>query len=235
MDKINVSICLVNHNAKALTYDCIDSIYAKTKVPFEIILVDNNSEDKSVLEIKNKHPEIKIINNEKNVGFAAANNQAIRQAVGKYVILLNNDTILKNNALDLMVDYMEKRKNIGILTCKLFEPSGNIQRNCRAFPLSPLDTFFGRASILSRVFPNNPITKHNLSLEWDYNSAKSVEWVSGAAMMIRKAVIDKLGMLDENYYIYWEDTDYCKRVKDNNWEIWFLPTAEILHFTGSGG
>lgn len=234
--KYDLSICLVNHNAKEITMDCIGSIYDKTnKLSFEIILVDNNSSDDTLVSIRNSYPEVKIIKNKKNLGFAKANNQAIKDAQGKYIFLLNNDTVLKNNALRLMFECMEKDAKLGLLTCKLFEEDGRIQNNCRSFPLTPFDTFFGRASLFSKLFPDNAITKRNILSNWDYNSAREVDWVSGAAMMIRRNVFEHEELLDENFYMYWEDADISKRIKSAGWKIMFIPDAQIIHFTGKGG
>ncbi len=234
---VDLSICFVNHNAKELTINCIRSIYEKTKsTSFEIILVDNGSTDGSCKLINDIFPQVKIITNKQNKGFAYANNQAIKASKGKYIILLNNDTILKNDALDKMVSFMEANQKVGVLTCKLFDADGKtIQRNCRSFP-TPWGTMFGRASLLTKLFPNNSWSSKNLLQDWDYNTGREVDWVSGAAFMVRKGVVDEVGMLDDKtYYMYWEDTDWCKRIHDVGYRICFIPDAEITHFTGKGG
>jgi len=142
MDQPTVSIILVNHNAKEMTRNCIQSIYDQTKTTsFEIILVDNNSTDGTKQLIESKFPQVKLIENRQNKGFSYANNQAISSASGKYLLLLNNDTVVKNEAIEKMIEHMEESPNIGVLTCKIIEPDGKLQRNCRAFPVSPFDTF----------------------------------------------------------------------------------------------
>ncbi|MFC1511325.1 glycosyltransferase family 2 protein [Candidatus Margulisiibacteriota bacterium] len=232
-----LSIVLVNHNARKLTQHCIQSIYDKTKnTLIEIILVDNASLDGSAVCLKEKFPEIIIIQNINNTGFAHANNQAIKISSGKYVMLLNNDTVLKNEALDKMIAFMDEDEEAAALTCKLFNRDGvTIQRNCRTFP-TPSGTMFGRASLLTKLFPNNPWSSKNLLTDWDYNSAREIDWASGAALMVRRSVIDQVGLLDDkNFFIYWEDTDWCKRIHGAGWKIFFTPEAEIIHFTGSGG
>src|SRR3989338_9686842 len=234
---VDLSVCLVNHNAKELILDCIESIYNKTnKTSFEIILVDNNSTDGSQEPIEKAFPEVKIIENKQNKGFAYANNQAVKFASGKYIMLLNNDTILKNDALDKMVTFIESKPKVGALTCKLYNANKiTVQSNCRSFP-TPLGTMFGRASLLTKLFPNNPWSAKNLLSDWDYNSPREIDWASGAALMVRRAVINQIGLLDDkNFFIYWEDTDWCKRIHDAGWKIMFIPDAEIIHLTGSGG
>ncbi len=233
---MDVSVCLVNHNAKAFTLKCIESIYKNTKgISFEIILIDNASGDGTVAAVERAFPEVKIIANDSNLGFAAANNQGIRIANGENILLLNNDTELKNEAIKLMLGRIRDDRQIGILTCKLLRHTGKTQKNCRSFYKTPFDTLFGRASLMSRLFPGNPITKRNTLSDWSYDSARRVDWVSGACMMIKRKVFDSIGPLDERYFLYWEDTDFCKRASDAGWQIWFIPEAEIVHYTGQGG
>lgn len=234
---MKLSIILVNYNAQELTKNCIQSVYEKTKnISFEIILVDNNSIDGSCEIIKKQFSQVKIIINKQNKGFAYANNQAMQIATGKYILLLNNDTILKNNALDKMVAFMDSNPKVGALTCKLFDADEKtIQRNCRTFP-TPFGTLFGRASLLTRLFPNNPLSAKNTLSDWNYDSIREVDWVSGAALMVRNEIINNVGVLDDKtYYMYWEDTDWCKRIRDAGWKIYFIPEAEIIHFCGKGG
>jgi glycosyltransferase involved in cell wall biosynthesis len=207
---IKLSVVLINHNAKKHTANCISSIVEKTSKAHEIILVDNSS-DKNLQDISQNFPFVKRVQNDKNHGFARSSNQGIKLASGKYIILLNNDTVLKNNALDIMVDFMENNIKVGVLTCKLYEGSENIQKNCRSFYSRSFDTLFGRASLITKIFPDNPISRRNILSNWDYNSAREVDWVSGACMMIRRELLENIGLLDENFHMYWEDTDFCKR------------------------
>lgn len=233
---MKLSVILVNHNAKALTLDCIDSIIKKTSVNYEIILVDNASSDQTVEAVKRAYPQVKVIANATNVGFASANNQGMKIAGGDYVILLNNDTRLKNDALSVMTRFMDATPDAGALTCKLYDADGTtVQRNCRSFP-TPFGSLFGRASLMTRLFPNNPLSSGNLLSNWDYNSVRKVDWVSGAAIMARRSVLDKVGLLDnKTFYMYWEDTDWCKRIHDAGWNIYFTPEGEIIHYCGQGG
>jgi len=233
----DLSICIVNHNAKDILRQCLDSIVGSgTKLDYEIIVVDNNSLDGSIELVRQNYRQVQLIESKYNLGFASANNLAIKAAKGKHLVLLNNDTELVNDSFGKMVAFMGKNPRVGILACKLYEADGKtVQRNCRSFPLTPFDTIFGRASLLSKLFPNNPITKRTTLSDWGYNSARQVDWVSGAAMMIRREVINQIGGLDENFFMYWEDTDFCKRASDAGWEIWFTPEAEVTHFTGQGG
>ena len=231
-----LSVCIVNHNAKTLTLNCLRSIAEQTKIAHEVILVDNASSDNVVSEVEKSFPRTLIIANKINNGFALANNQAMKIARGKYIILLNNDTLLLNDALGIMVKFFEQDPTIGALTCKLFEADGEtIQRNCRSFP-TVLGTMFGRSSLLTRLFPGNPFSAKNILSDWKYNSKCEIDWVSGAAIMVRREVVDRVGMLDDKtLYMYWEDTDWCKRIRGAGWQIWFVPEGRIVHYSGQGG
>jgi GT2 family glycosyltransferase len=233
---MDLSIILVNYNSKAYLASCLSSIkQLSNSLSLETIVVDNASTDGSQEMIVSSYPKVSLIKNSSNLGFGKANNLGIQLAKGKYILLLNNDTTLKNDALTILVQFLDKNQKAGIVTSKLYESSGKIQKNCRSFPVTPFDTMFGRASLLSKLFPNNPITRKNTMSTWDYKTPRQVDWVSGAAMMVKREVFDRIGLLDENIFMYWEDTDFCKRAKDAGWEIWFTPEAEIIHYTGLGG
>lgn len=233
---MDISLILINHNSNELLNGCLSSVKRMGKdITFETIVVDNASTDGSIEMVKTFYPEVKLIKNLINLGFGRANNLGIQLAKGKYMLLLNNDTKLKNDALMIMASFLKNNPKAGIVTCKLVEPDDTIQHNCRSFPLTPFDTMFGRASLLSKIFPNNPITRRNTLSDWDYNFPRQVDWVSGACMMVRREVFDQIGLLDENFFMYWEDTDLCKRASDAGWQIWFTPNAEIIHYTGQGG
>jgi hypothetical protein len=178
---------------------------------------------------------VNIIANRRNLGFAKANNQAINASIGKYIILLNNDTVLQNNALDKMVNLLEKNRDVGVVASKIVEIDGKtIIRTCRSFP-SPFSAIFGRASLFTRIFPGNPWSNKNLLLDRDYDSMNDVDWTPCAAFMVRRDVIEDVGLLDESFFMYWEDTDWCKRIRRAGWRIVFFPEAVIIHHGGRGG
>ena len=232
-----VSICIVNFNALDQTLACVKSIESLSiEISREIILVDNASSGSSVDALRQEFPKIRFIINSRNLGFASANNQAMGIAAGEYFLLLNNDTVLKNDAIGAMAAFLAAHPKAGAVTCKLFDADGStIQKNCRSFP-GPMGTMFGRASLLTKVFPNNPWSSKNLLSNWDYDSPRQVDWVSGAAIMIRREVFTRVGGLDDKtFFMYWEDTDWCKRIRDAGWEIWFTPDGQIIHYSGQGG
>lgn len=236
MRETELSIIIVNHNAKNYLKNCIDSILKSLKdVKYEIIVVDNASIDGSAAMMRQLFPQVKIIAASKNLGFARANNVGIKMAMGENILLLNNDMIVIDKAINVLLEFLSKHKGVGVVTGKLSEENGKIQYNCRSFPLTPFDALFGRASLLSKLFPWNPITRRNILSGANKNIASSVDWVSGACMLVRREVFDQVGLLDEAFFMYWEDADFCMRARAAGWEVWFCPGAEFIHFTGRGG
>jgi len=189
-----------------------------------VIVVDNDSSDDSVEAIEKEFPKVKLIKNEKNVGFARANNQAIKESKGKYVLLLNPDTIILNQAIEKMVSFMEKNKKIGILGPKIVNKDNSIQVSCYRF--DSISTLFS-----TNIFFNK-LGRGYTYKNFDFNYIKKVDVVSGACFLIRKEVIENIGLLDEDFFMYSEDADWCFRAMKNGWRVVYYPEAEIIHFGG---
>lgn len=230
MDKsIKVSILIVSFNTKKLLVDCIESIYTHTTLPFEIIVVDNDSKDGSVAAVRKLNKkEVTILSNKSNVGFAKANNQAITLAKGKYLLLLNSDTILTEDSIGRTVEYLEQHSAVGIASCKLLNPDGSIQPTGGYFPTLPR-MFFWMSFIddipfvSSFVFPFHPSPAF-------YKQARSLDWVTGAFFCVRAQVIRDIGGLDEDYFMYVEELDFCYRAKTKGWSVGYIPSTSIIHF-----
>lgn len=225
----DLSVIIINYNVKQLLRECLYSIYRNTKrINLEIIIVDNNSTDGSVDMVKSEFPEVKLIENCQNLGFAKANNQALKENKGRYVLLLNPDTVVLPNALDKMIEFMEANSQAGALGCKLLYPDGSLQRSCRSFPT--LTTAFFENLGLEKFFPKNKlIAKYRMGY-WDYNDVREVDQPMGSALMIRREVIEHVGFLDERFYMFFEEVDWCFRIKKRGWKIYFMPSAEIIHY-----
>jgi GT2 family glycosyltransferase len=223
MENCIFTIIIVNWNTKELTTKCIQSIYEKKlMVPFEIILVDNASSDGTAQYVCNEFPDICIIENDENVGFARANNQGIRQAKGKYILLLNSDTALKSEKpLIRMSEYFENNLNTGIVGGTLVLPNGKIQSQGRQFLslkiLVKQQILFSSAQLFKRFIRQNE--------QQDYKA----DYVDGAFLCIRKSVIEQIGLLNENYFIYGEDMEWCYRAKQAGWKVSVLPDIVVLH------
>jgi GT2 family glycosyltransferase len=227
-----LSILIVNYNAGRLLKDCIKSIYRETlTIPFDIWVVDNNSQDNSITIIKQYYPKVNVIENRTNIGFAKANNMALSKSKTDYWLLLNPDTVVRDNAIEKVVKFMDRNPEVGIVGCRVLNEDGTLQFACRRSIPTPRVAFF-RLSGLSRLFPNSKITaKYNLTY-LDPNETNEVDAVSGAFLMIRREVVDNIGMLDERFFMYGEELDWCLRTKKAGWTVMYYPDAEIIHYKG---
>ncbi len=230
---MDVSIIIVNYNGKNITENCLNSIFSlKEKVEKEVIVVDNGSNDGSVEYLKERFPQVFFIENKKNIGFAKGNNLGIKKSRGKYVVLLNNDTEVLNKAFERAYYFMEKNKDVGICGFKLLNPDGSIQYSCRDFP-SFETALFNRTSLFTRIFPNNPFSQKYLKTHFSHDKVIEVDWVSGAAMMIRKSTLDEIGLLDEDYFMYSEDVDICYRCWQIGKKVVYYPESKVIHYIGT--
>jgi GT2 family glycosyltransferase len=191
-------------------------------------VVDNNSSDNSVKLIEEHYPEVHLIRNSSNFGFSYANNQAIGRCRGKYILILNPDTVVTRSALDELVKFMEKHPDAGVGGAKILNFDGSIQYSCRRFP-TLLYVFFGRQSIFARFLPSNRISEQYLMMNEDYSKNLEVDWVFGAAMILRREALREVGIFDEDYFIFVEDTDLCYRMKEKGWKVYFVSNAVVFH------
>lgn len=232
MSHPKVSIIIVNWNTKDYLEKCLTSIYETTKdTIFEIIVVDNASSDGSTEIIRSKFSHVTLIENKENSGFGAANNQGIKISKGKYILILNPDTIILPECLDRLVNFLDQHSDVGAIGPKILNPDGTVQLTCaRNFP-TPLTEFFAY-SILFRKFLCNKIFGNYLMTYWDHNDEREVSALSGSCMMFGRKALDEVGLFDENFFMYGEDLDLCYRIKKGGWKIWFLPNAQIVHYGG---
>ncbi|MGQ4680118.1 glycosyltransferase family 2 protein [Paenibacillus polymyxa] len=229
---MDVSILVVNYNTCQLTLDCLQSVYAsKTQYRYEVIVIDNHSSDGSVEAIRAAYPEIMLIANQDNTGFAKANNQGMEVASGRYVLLLNSDTLVQPDTLDTMIQFMDTHPEMGASGCKVILPDGSLDKACkRGFP-TPSASFY-YAFGWSKRYPDNP--KYNqyqlghLSPDDEY----PVDVLVGAFMLVRRETIDQVGGLDETFFMYGEDIDWCYRIKQAGWGIYYYPHTYIIHIKG---
>lgn len=224
--KTALTIIIVNWNNKKILQDCLESIYhTQINYSYEIIVVDNNSEDGSVEVVKNKFHQVILIENDKNIGFAKANNRAIKIAKTDYILLLNNDTIInQKDCFGNMVQFMQENPGVGILGCKLLYPDGTLQ------------SLGGKYTSLWEIFKNQILFFQTWKRFWKNkkkdNILKRVDCVSGACLLTRREVFEKVGMLKEDYFMYGEDIEFCYRVHQTGWEIGVLTDESIIHLHG---
>lgn len=229
--KIDLSISIVNWNTEAFLKECIQSIYKGTqKISYEIFVVDNGSRDGSVEMVRTHFPNVHLIANQMNKGFASANNQAVQLSRGRYIIFLNPDTVVHEGALDRMVQCMEEHFEAGVVGCKLLNRDGSIQHSLRKFP--DFSTIMIGGTILRRV----PFLKQKIKYfkmeEFSFSQVEEVDVTSGAALLVKKAVLNEVGLMDGNYFMFVEDLDLCRRIRAKGYKIYFLPDAVITHFGG---
>jgi len=231
---IDISIVIVNYNVKDLVDNCISSVYASNdnKYNIEIFFVDNNSIDGSVNLIEKKYPDVRIIRNEKNLGFSKANNIALKQISGKYVLILNPDTFLEENTFDKLISFCKSDSKVGAVTSKLILSNGKLDSACRrSFPT--FSVAFPRMLGLSKIFPKSKLFgKYNLTY-LDENETYEIDSICGAFMFIPKNVIDAVGFFDEEYFMYGEDIDLCYRIKKSGYKIFYYPEVTTIHYKGS--
>ena len=232
---MRLSVVFLNYNTRDLTRQALNSVLAATEgLAVEIFVVDNASVDGSADMVAEEFPQVKLICNEANVGFAAGNNVALRQVTGEYVLLINTDTIVRQDALRTMVEFLDAHPEAGACGCKILDPDGTLQLDSRrGFP-TPLAAFC-KMSGLSRFFPKHPLIAHYHMTYLDPEQTAEVEVLSGSCMMVRKSAMDQVGLLDEDYFMYGEDIDWCYRFHQAGWKIYYVPTTSIIHFRGESG
>ena len=211
---------------------CLASVHQDLGgIPARIYVVDNRSTDR-VEKISEAFPDVHLIRNPWNVGFARAVNQAIRISASPYVLLLNPDTVVRSGFFQKMMDFMEERKDAGIVGPAIYDRDMGLQGSARAFP-TLMTAFFGRSALLTRLFPNNSISRKNiLNKDSDGKAPMPVDWVSGACMLARRKAVDAVGLLDRGFFMYWEDADWCCRMREKGWKVIYYPQAVLVHYAG---
>ncbi len=222
----DLSVIIVNWNTKKLLLNCIESFYRTTKgLSFEIFVVDNGSQDGSVDSVGRTFPEIELIQNQENLGFARANNDALRKSTGRYALLSNTDVILKDGAIEALAEFMDRNPDVGIAGGQLLNGDGSKQNSFDNFP--SLATEVINKSLLRILFPTRYPSKRV-----SYSSPIDVHSVIGACMIVRSQAIREVGLLDEDYFFFMEETDWCYRMKRRGWRVCHVPRAEIIHLQG---
>jgi len=225
---MNLSIVIVSWKVKEKLRDNLRSLSNSQNVSFEVFVVDNNSLDGSVEMVKEEYPKVKLIANRENLGFAKANNQAIKQASGRYILLLNPDMRVFDDTLSNMVAWLDHHELASVAGCKLIDDNSRIVRHVRHFP-----EFLDQLAIilkLPHLYP--PILDKYLRSDFDYSKSAPVDSIRGGFFMIRAETIKKIGLLDERYFLWFEEVDYCRRVKEAGYEVWYANAAECVDLVG---
>lgn len=245
---MDLSVIVVSYNTKDLLRQCLNSVLKHTKgIKYEVIVVDNASKDGSPKAVEkfaknnSRKPTVILIKNRTNLGFAAANNRGIKKAKGKYLLLLNSDTILKENSLKKMIDWMKKNEKVGIASCQLVYQDGSLQRTGGYFPnllrvfnwMFFIDDLPFIKELIKPFHPHEPRTGW-LSSRY-FQKQHFQDWVTGAFFLTRKKVIDQVGYLDEKFFMYVEEVEFCYRAKQDGWQVVYLPITKIVHLAQKSG
>lgn len=236
---IDVSIVILTYNSRDFIDDCLASVKRWTKeVKYEVIIVDNASSDGTTDVVRKFISKLRgwqLIKNTANTGFAGGNNMGIRKARGRYVLLLNPDTKLVENALKFMVSWMDKRKEVGIASCKLLNSDRSVQPTGGFFPTLPRvflwSTLLDDLPLVQDIFGSyHPHIYHDF-----YEKERELDWVTGAFFLIRQEVVEQIGVLDEDFFLYVEELEYCLRAKEKGWKVGYVPNTQIVHHAGKSG
>jgi len=224
----DVSIILVSWNTRELLLGCLESLSAAVgTLRTDIWMVDNGSTDGSVAAVRERFPLVRLLENDGNPGFAAANNQAIAASAGRYTLLLNSDTIAEPASIERLVRFADGQPTAGIIGARLLNRDGSFQASFADFPSlrSELLSVTGIGPrLFGRWYPSYGPRRSQM--------ARRVDWIQGACMLARRAAIEQAGPMDEQYFMYNEEIDWCMQMWRAGWEVWYLPTARIVHYGG---
>lgn len=227
--RFDLSIIIVNYKAKRFLKGCLDSIYnSGASLNSEIWLIDNSSRDDSVPWVKKTFPEVKLLENEWNSGFSKATNQGIKESRGKYLLLLNPDTKISEGEIERLLKFMNENPEAGICGPRMIDEKGELLYSCRSFP-DLLTSISSSQSVLNRLFPHNPLSRRYLLKDLDRTGVKEVDWVSGSCLFARRKMLEEIGLLDENFFMFCEDTDLCLRAKKHGWKVFYFPFLTVTH------
>ena len=224
---MELSVVIVNWNTRELLAQCLHSlIHSLILKDYEIFVVDNASTDHSIQMVQEGFPQVCLVENNENVGFARANNQAIRLSAGRYILLLNSDTIVKPGAIDALIDFMNAHPNAGACGARLLNQNGSLQFSC-----SPEPTLGSEFKRLFHVPGVRPDGYYPMDF-WDQSIPHQVDVILGACLLLRRHTLDKVGLMDEEYFIYSEEVDLCKRIRIAGWKLYWVPQGEVIHLGG---
>lgn len=232
----DLSIVVVSWNVRDLLDRCLLSVQAflerqeSRELRAEIIVVDNGSEDGGPEMVGAKHPEVRLMETGQNLGFTRGNNLGISESRGRYLLLLNPDTEVRGEAPGIMVSYLEEHPRVGIVGPQLLNPDGTVQSSRRRFPT--LATAVMESTAVQTWSPRNPVLARYYILDRPDDEIQEVDWLVGACLLVRRQAAEEVGPLDERFFMYSEELDWCRRMLDAGWRVVYLPTAQVLHHGG---
>ncbi|HEY3216963.1 MAG TPA: glycosyltransferase family 2 protein [Candidatus Eisenbacteria bacterium] len=230
---MDLSTIIVTYQARGVVLRCLAALADESAgIETETVVVDNDSRDGVQEALRSAFPEVRLIANPRNLGFARAVNQGIAATTGELVLVLNPDCILERGSIDTLRRHLEAHPKTGVVGPMLVNGDGSIEYSARSFPDS-LTFLFNRYSLLTRLFPNNRFSRRYLLSDWDHASARDVDWLSGACLLVRRNAIDRVGAMDEAFFLFNEDVDWCRRMKLAGWAVTYVPAARAVHLIGA--
>jgi hypothetical protein len=229
---VDASVVIVAYNSREVIGRAIESIREQTSgVSYEIVVVDNASVDGSGMFVGQQYPDVRLLHMPRNSGLSAAINAGVRAASGRYLMQLNPDCRFDGDVLATLSAYLQAHAGVGVAAPQLLNDDGSVQLSCRAFP-GYSTAFFGRYSLLTRLWPGNPISKRYLMTGFDHASERDVDWASGAAMMFTRDAFGRVGGWDAGFFLFNEDVDFCKRLQETGLRVVYVPQATVYHTIG---
>ncbi len=231
--RVDVTVCIVNWNGRRWLPECLDALRAVRGAAYEVIVVDNASHDGSADLVGSSYPQVKLIINEQNLGYAKGNNQAIRQGRGRYFLILNNDTAVYPRSLETLIRYLDQHPRAGMASGRLVHSDGSTQFMYYPVALPTLASISADLLWLNRLSRRNRLGRGALARHWDPEKPCRMEQIPGACMLVRREAFESFGLFDEDFELWYEDVDLCARCLRAGWEIWYVPDARVLHRGGA--
>lgn len=225
---MDLSIVIVTYNSGDTVMRCLGSVEAHPPAAsFETIVIDNASADGTPDRVRDGFPRVRVVGNAVNRGYSKGVNQGMRAAGGRYILVLNPDVEVGEGAIDALVAFMDDHPRAGIAGAKLLWPDGRVQPSCRSF--YTVRALLLRRTFLGRLFPRARALREHLMSDYDHETARRVDWVIGGCMIVRREALDAVGPMDERFFLYFEDTDWCYRMQQHGWEVWYVPDSMMVH------
>jgi N-acetylglucosaminyl-diphospho-decaprenol L-rhamnosyltransferase len=232
---MDLSVILVSYRSPAVLLAGLRALRADagaSGIALDVVVVDNDSRDGTLETLAREAPDVRVIANRENVGYARAVNQGIAATAGEFVLVLNPDCELRPGALRALLDHLAAHPRTALVGPRIVGPDGALEYSARAFP-THLTFLFNRYSLLTRLFPGNPWSRRYLLSDWDHASPRPVDWITGACMMVRRVAVAEVGGMDEAFFLFNEDVDWCRCMGKAGWAVDFEPAAEVMHHVGA--